>query len=398
MPPLEFSICQSFDETTQNVENALAPFNAHQRANFRVQLHPLQWEDYRQELTWYAIHSQGPDVSQVGAPVVYDMAVMNVLRPFTRRDIAELGGQDAFTQVAWDSAQPYGEQNIWSLPWYSDARAILFWRDMLEKAGADPETAFQSFDQMEATFEKLQASGVAAPWSIPTAHRLGTLQSALSWLWGAGGEVISPDGKNPLFAEPAALNGLKRYYGLRRFLPAENPLLSMANSLGRFTQRQAAATMANLQLAQSILENTPEIAPHLAIALPPGPPYVGGSSLVIWKHSRHETQAVQLVQHLLGQQAQFDYCRASGNLPVRRDALAQSPYTDDPTYRGFVKAIEKGRIFPVFRLSGLVEERLATALAQVWSELAQNPSVDLGELLEQFLKPTAGRLRGLLHQ
>jgi multiple sugar transport system substrate-binding protein len=396
MSPIEFSICQSYNETTQNLEDALRPFNERQRADSRVQLHPLQWEDYRQELTWFAIHNQGPDVSQVGAPVVNDMAAMNVLRPFTRRDINEMGGQEAFTKAAWDSAQPLGEGNIWSLPWYQDARAILFWRDMLEEAGADPKTAFNSFDQMEEAFEKLQAAGTAAPWSLPTGHKLGTLQSALSWLWGAGGKVVAEDGKTPLFAEPAALDGLQRYFSLGRFLPVETPLLSMAQSLDNFTQRRAAATMANLQLAQSILNNTPEMAPHLGIALPPGPPYVGGSNLVVWKHSRHEDQAVQLVQHLLGQQAQLDYCRLSGNLPVRRATLAKSPYTDDPLNQVFVQAVEKGRSFPVFRLSGLLEERLATTLAQVWTELAQNPSTNLEELLAQFLKPTAGRLKSVL--
>ena len=245
-----------------------------------------------------------------------------------------------------------------------------------------PKSAFESFDQVEATFEKLQASGVAAPWSLPTAHKLGTLQSALTWLWGAGGGVVSADGKDPMFAEPAALDGLMRYFSLARFLPAEGSPLSMAKSLGRFTQRQAAATIANLQLAKSILENNPELAPKLGITLPPGPPYIGGSSLVIWKHSRSETQAVQLVQHLLSSQAQYDYCRASGNLPVRHETLAQPPYTDQPVYRGFVRAVENGRTFPVFRFSGLVEERLATALAQVWSELAQDPAADLGKLLE----------------
>ena len=61
-----------------------------------------------------------------------------------------------------------------------------------------------------------------------------------------------------------------------------------------------------------------------------------------------------------------------------------------------MQGVEKGRSFPVFRLSGLLEERLATTLAQVWSELAQNPSTNLEELLAQFLKPTAGRLKSVL--
>lgn len=396
MPPLEFSICQSQGDTTSDLENVLQPFNATLKADARVQFHPLQWEEYRQELTWFAIHNQGPDISQVGAPVVYDLAVMNALRPFTRRDVAQLGGQDAFTQVAWESAQPTEEETVWSLPWYSDPRAIIFWRDMLEKASVDPETAFHSFDQVEITMEKLQAAGMATPWSLPTGHRLGVLQSAVSWLWGAGGAIITPDGKTPQFAEKAALTGLKRYFSLRRFLPAEPPLLSMQQSLAIFNQRQAAATMANLPLAQGVLQNQPDLAPHLGIALPPGPTYVGGSSLVVWKHTRRETHALQLVQHLLSQQEQYDYCRASGNLPVRRDVLVKSPFSDHPVYNGFVKAIEHGRIFPIFRLSGLVEERLATALAQAWAELVQKPSVDLDELLESLLKPASARLVSVL--
>ena len=396
MPPFELSICQSSGETTANLEKVLQPFNARQRPDTKVQLHTLLWEEYRQELTWFAIHNQGPDVSQVGAPVVYDLAVMNALRPFTRRDLAQLGGHEAFTQVAWDSAQPIGEQTIWSLPWYSDPRAIIFWRDMLEEAGVDPDTAFQDFDQMESTMEKLQAAGVAEPWSISTAHRLGTLQSAVSWLWGAGGQIISPDGKTPLFSEPDALRGLQRYFELLRFLPKESPLLSMEQSLRRFTDRQAAVTMANSLLARTIMINSPEQAPHLGIGLPPGPTYMGGSSLIIWKHSRHENEAVQLVQHLLGKQAQIDYCAGSGNLPVRRDALTQPLYTEHPVYSGFVKAIDKSRIFPVFRLSGLVEERLAAALAQVWVELAQNPAAEVEEVLGRLLKATAARLKTLL--
>jgi hypothetical protein len=44
----------------------------------------------------------------------------------------------------------------------------------------------------------------------------------------------------------------------------------------------------------------------------------------------------------------------------------------------------------------MVEERLATALAQVSAELAQNPTTDPGDLLERFLKSTATRLLSVL--
>ena len=43
--------------------------------------------------------------AQIGAPLVSDMLSMNVLRPFSAREVAALGGEGAFHPAAWQISQ-----------------------------------------------------------------------------------------------------------------------------------------------------------------------------------------------------------------------------------------------------------------------------------------------------
>ena len=56
------------------------------------------------------------------------------------------------------------------------------------------------------------------PLAMPTKRSNMTLHYIASWIWGAGGDFLSPDGANLAFDQPKALEGCMAYYGLRRFL------------------------------------------------------------------------------------------------------------------------------------------------------------------------------------
>jgi multiple sugar transport system substrate-binding protein len=151
-------------------------------------------------------------------------------------------------------------------------------------------------------------------------------------------------------------------------------------------------TLGNLGPGTTFLHNAPpELRSKLGIAMPPGPPYVGGSSLIIWKHTRHESAALDLVRYLTSIDAQVAYCQKIGYLPVRNDALTRPPYSTDYLFRSFALALEKGRAFPNIKLSGLLEDRLATVLDQIWQNLYANPKIDLETDLHQWLDPLVRR-------
>ena len=239
MPKLEWSTIEHDNDFTQPLVDMFKKVSP----QVKVEASSILWENYKQELTSMAIYGHGADVSQAGAPVVNDLVAMNTLRPFTAREMASLGGESAFTEIAWQSSLRMAENKVWAIPLVSDPYAITYWSDMLEEAGVDETQAFTQ-EHIEETFERLQASGVEYPW-LTNFHtnKFNTIHGVASWLWAQGTDFVSEDGTEALFTGPAALAGLKAYYRLARFV---SPVCLRADNQEYrqlFQERRAAATL-----------------------------------------------------------------------------------------------------------------------------------------------------------
>src|SRR6185436_4231983 len=267
--------------------------------------------------------------SQVATSWVYNLAAMNSLWPLTK-DVARLGGEEAFLPAAWQSVYAADKHEVWAAPWFVDVRLIYYWRDMLEKAGADEATAFATPEQVEETFLRLQASGLSTPWVVPTGRELPQL---MSWIWGSGGELIGPDGKQVLINEPKARAGVRAYFSLNRYMPREAEVISILRSFQLFGERRVAATMGPPSY-YAIMRGrglSPDVLSRLGFASPPGPPFLGGSHMAVWGHSRQPQAATELIHVLLSPQALAKYCEWLGQLPARLEALKMPPFSTDPS-------------------------------------------------------------------
>jgi multiple sugar transport system substrate-binding protein len=113
-----------------------------------------------------------------------------------------------------------------------------------------------------------------------------------SWVWGAGGDFVTPDGKRTVFSQPAAQKGVRAYFALGKYLPLR---VRGLNGLEPDTQflndAETAMTMSGPWLFQAARAN---LLDDLGAALPPGPSFVGGSYLVVWKHSAKADAARRL--------------------------------------------------------------------------------------------------------
>jgi len=341
---------------------------------------PMHWATYWKDILNIAIFKHGADVSQVGAPSTGAVVSMNALRPFTPHEIARMGGTESFLSASWQTTKIRGESNVWAMPFVSDVRVIYFWRDMLEKAGIEGETAFSNPERLEKTLVRLRDAGISTPWGVETRFPFANLQNIVSWIWSAGGDILSVDGNKPLFAKPEALQGIRNYFTLQKFLPPDlfkqdQPVY--ASDL--FADRKVAVAMGSpnlLRIVQQRYANQPKMLKKVGVALPPGPPYVGGSNLLVWAHTRQEQRAVSVVQQLTSKEIQNVFCQKSGYLPVRLDLLSEPPYTTEAHLKVIVEALKVGRPYPSFRRWGLVEERLGIIFDHIWSQLLTNHSLD----------------------
>jgi multiple sugar transport system substrate-binding protein len=276
---------------------------------------------------------------------------------------------------------------------------MVYYRPALfERAGVDPAAAFGSTEQFEIAVRRLQASGVETPLTIPTGYTHTTLLNVASWTWANGGDFLSPDGRRTCFMEREALEGMRAYFALGRYLSsAVRRLNGLEPDERLLTNPDTALTVTGPWLFCSAQQRNIGLD-SIAAALPPGPPFIGGSNLLIWKYSRNPEAAVQLVRFLTQEAALVDYCPFIGLLPARLGALSAAPFSEDSFWRTAVHGLETGRSFPTIRLWGLVEDRLTTGFSAVWADLLEHSQVDPLAVLKKHLGPLAERLDLLLSQ
>jgi len=394
MTELTFSITPTDAVEMTTLHSVLQEFQ--DRTHINVRLHEIDTKVARDEINQFAVNHKGPDVSQVGSTWLRGIVDMNVLRPFAAREIAQIGNPADFIEASWANTflpdQPFEQ---WAVPWLADVRMVYYRRDLLKKAGIDEQGAFATAEVFDETLQRLQASGVAIPWVVPSQHSWRTFHNIASWVWGLGGDFVDATGKEILFSKPEALAGFKAYFSLQRFLtgPARGLTTSQADAL--FMNGQAAVTISGPHL----LAMSPELLEQVGFTAPPGPPFVGGSHLVIWKHTRYEKEALQLVSALTSLEAQKRYGLGS-LLPVRLAALAELEKNSgrEGVFARYVQqALVNGRSFPSVYLWDIVESRLVAAMASIWDEILQSPAPDLDAIFQRLLPTLAHRLGAMLN-
>lgn len=389
MSEVHFSVIVRSPEELTPIAASLRHFTHQTR--IRVRLQNFTWDAARQELNQIAIHKHVADVSQIGSTWLRGLVDMNAVRPFAPAELRAWGDLGDFVPAAWQSACLDEMHTVWALPWLVDARILFYRRDWLKSAGIDERTAFVTPQALDDTLRALRAHGIAIPWVLPTQFSWRTLHAAASWVWGNGGDFVSADGKQFLFAEAPARQGLCTYFALAQHLVPEARGLSDAESDALFMQGQAAATISG----PWIMSMDKDLLSQVGVTSPPGPAFIGGSHLVLWKHAAHVPAALHLLGYLIsleGQRAHGLY----GLLPARLEALSSVDIPAREFSRYLQRVLTQGRAFHAPYMWALVEEQLSRTLAQVWTEVLALPtltSTALDEILGTRLEILARRLK-----
>jgi multiple sugar transport system substrate-binding protein len=399
MHPIEFALPSHDEDALAILRRAVDDFQTSHR-NIPINLTELPWTTAWSDLVRVALYKDGAEIAEVGSTWVGSFVGMDALRPFTLPEIARAGGAAAFLTSAWQNGSLIGDDTLWAMPWLSDTRVIFYWRDMFEHAGVDGTGAFSSFEQIDETLTRLQVQGIATPWAVTTRRTANTLYNISSWVWGAGGDFMDADGKRVLIAEPEARAGLTHYYSLYRYMPQSGEPMDGLATFDLFLNQNVAALVSGPWFLKWLRRRgvPPYTLSRLGVSLLPGPSFVGGTNLVIWKHAAydHDQVVTELTRYLVTSPALLDFYHQSGLLPARRDLLAQPPFSTDPHYQKIIEALEAGRPHSRITMWGLVEDRLVTTLAAIWAEVRADPAQNIAALVESHVTPLVQRLDATL--
>ena len=348
----------------------------------------MHWMTSWSDLVNVASLGSGPDISQIGNTWISSLTGLNAIRPFKPQESKSMGGDLLFT--GGETPSP-----CWSIPWTSYAFVICYRKDHLMEKGITPETAFAN---QEATLETIQKLGDAwlTPF-VPTPYP-DMLHVAASWVWGSGGELVSDKNGRPqiVFDQPAAMQGFCGWLESYRAVPASQRL-NARDCMGLFQQGKAGAVVSGIRLAQAMFAAADEkTRQNIGFAPISQTPWVGGDSLVIWKHAQREAESeklsLALVNFLTSKENVIQFCQSAYSLPARQDAL-EALYPPSHPLRETVQAISKnGRRYPVINEWRSIEHQLVQELDNIVHEAYKNPARASAEILEKHLHPLAQRL------
>ena len=160
-----------------------------------------------------AISGEGPDITQAGTTQVPFFAALGGFEDISKRT-EDVGGKPAYPKGVWQTTQVVGRDGTWALPWFTEARAIYYRKDVLKKAGVDEATAFTDWDAFRATLEKVQQvkeidGKPIQPFGSPGKKAFDLVHHVMPFVWDAGGAELCDDNKKSAIASPEAEQGVK---------------------------------------------------------------------------------------------------------------------------------------------------------------------------------------------
>jgi ABC-type glycerol-3-phosphate transport system substrate-binding protein len=358
--------------------------------------HYVTWDEIQAFLKDIIFKKADSAIVQVGTTWVSGLVGMQALRPFTSLETAYIQQEGNFLPIAWNTSMPQKDNPVWSIPWSSDVRVMYYWADMFEDAQIDPQTAFHDIPSFEAALERLQSHGIQTPWIDTTDEGVNSLYRAGTWIWAHGGDFLSSDGKKTLFTDPSAMEALQAYFGLHRFMPTTVAPLNEQNIIELFYQRKVACIITGQWLINSVRRDpTSNLLSRLGAALPPAPPFVGGTHLVVMNHlaTRFEESAIELIARLSSKTFASGYGSITqSHFPIRADLLDLQGADKNPYAELLFRALQCGRTLPASTRWGIVEEALGKEFSRIWAAIKAHPDQPVGTIVKRHLEPLAKRL------
>jgi multiple sugar transport system substrate-binding protein len=310
-----------------------------QNPGIRVQVQQIPWVAAHEKLLTSHVGGAPPDLAQLGNTWIPEFVALRALEPLGpylahSSSVAE----SSFFSGIWNTnvvdGVPYG------VPWYVDTRVLFYRTDVLARAGyhavpgswAEWRRAMEAIHRVEprGTFVLFLPTNEYTPWII------------------FGLQAHSPMLRDHLtrgaFSGPEFRRAMEFAIGL--FRDGLAPPVQGAQIANRYQEFERGRFSMYISGPWDVGEFSRRLSPAMqgkwAIAPLPGPDgpesgvsTAGGSSLVLFRNTKHKDAAWKLIEFLSRPEQQIRLRTLSGSLPARIEAWRDTSLANDPFARVF---------------------------------------------------------------
>ena len=302
----------------------------------RVQVQQIPWSAAHEKLLTSHVGGSLPDVGQLGNSWIAEFGALRALAPLDAQLAVGGAGRDAYFGGIWDTNVLDG--TTYGLPWYVDTRLLFYRKDILARAGYTtmPETWAGWVECLRAI--RRESGGKRYGIFLPTNEWLQPVVLGLQ----SGSTLLADDGTRGAFQEPEFRRGFDFYLSLfREGLAPTLGINEIANQYQEFERGTFAMILTGPWNLGEFARRLPDsLQGAWATAPLPGPDgpglsFAGGSSLVMYRSTKHPAESWALMQYLSRPDVQVRFWKLTGDLPARRESWADSALTADPRTRAF---------------------------------------------------------------
>jgi multiple sugar transport system substrate-binding protein len=367
---VNFWIMPNGPQPKADMEKTVKPFE--QQTGVKVNVEVVGWDVQLDRIKNAAVSGQGPDVTQAGTTQVPFFAALGGFEDLSSR-ISEIGGKSAYAPGVWQTTQLQGQDGTYAVPWFTEARAIYYRKDVLEKAGIDPATAFTDTNAFQQTLqtikEKVPTIGgkPISPFGMPGKKAFDLVHHVMPFVWDNGGAELSDDASKSTINSAEAEKGVDFVAQLVKQGLFDKSMLERDGTQveNQFKGGRLAVWIGGPWVLSTINRTDDKNWVKAArenvgvAAMPTGPAgkaftFVGGSNLMMYKSSQNKNEAWALMKYLSGDSVQKSYAELLSFFPARLAPQEQVGNSDD-NHKAFYSAIKQGRTYAPIAQWGAIE-------------------------------------------
>jgi multiple sugar transport system substrate-binding protein len=338
--------------------------------NITIKFENVPAEQAGQVLTTRIAGNNPPDVAFVNASDTADYASRGALIDISNYlERSEVVDPDDYTD-AFKTFVTY-EDKMWGLPMDGESTGLFYRTDMFEAAGIDhPPTTWEEFeaDAAALTDESKDQYG----------YELFATEAAYywyPWLYQAGGDLLTEDGKDIAFTSDEAKTAAEFYVNLAKYSPQDYLNSNSYDGRIAFAQGQVAMYMAGAWFAGTLSDEFPDIDGKWATApLPDGPAgcktTIAGDALIMLDGADNADAAWLWMEYLSQPEILADWTyKTEGTLlpPLNSLLEGEDIVKEKPILQGFIDLMKCGVASTVSnpkfpRIETILNEELGKAM------------------------------------
>jgi multiple sugar transport system substrate-binding protein len=327
------------------VVQALMPEFEREHPGVHVRVQQIPWTAAHEKLLTAFVGRATPDVAQLGNTWVPEFVALDALAQLDSL-VARSGEVHASGYFPGVWATNVLDSALYGVPWYVDTRVIFYRKDLLARAGFP--TFPTSWSDWTAAMRAVQAQDGPGRYAIYLATNEWPPPTILGLQ--AGSPILKDGGRYGAFSDPPFRRAFQFYLSMYRagFAPrlGINEVGNMFQEFGRGTFAMWITGPWNIGEFRRRLPA--ELQDAWATAPVPGPQgalsgvsLAGGSSLVLFRSSRHAAAAWQLIEYLSRPEQQLRFYRLTGDLPARTEAWRDSLLAHDAAAHAFWEQLQR---------------------------------------------------------